>query len=77
MSEAAQRALQLLDVTGHDMGIDLGGLDVGMAEKFLEHPDFHPVFQHMRGETVPQGVAADILVNPACFAAFCRPDSST
>ena len=35
-----------------------------MTEEFLEHPDVHSVFQHMRGETVPQGVAADLFVDP-------------
>jgi site-specific recombinase XerD len=29
------------------VGVNLGCLDVGMAEKFLEYPDIHPVFQHM------------------------------
>ena len=63
------------------MGIDFGGLDVGMAEKFLEHPNVHPVFQHVGGKAVPQGLAADFLVDPGLVAAriiaFCNPDSST
>jgi len=62
--QAVQRALQLPDVPGHDMGIDLGGLYVRVAEEFLEHADVHPVFQHMGGKTVPQGVTADLLVDP-------------
>jgi len=51
--QAVQRALQLPDVPGHDMGIDLGGLHVRVAEKLLEHADVHPVFQHVGGEAVP------------------------
>ena len=33
--EPIQRALQIPDIPGHDMGIDLGGLDIRMAEEFL------------------------------------------
>jgi len=80
-SEPVQRALQFAKIAGHDMGIDFGGLDVGMAEKFLQHPDVHPVFQHVGSKTVPQGVAADFLVDPGLgrcpFHRLLYPDSST
>jgi hypothetical protein len=62
--QPVQRALQLPDVSGHDVGIELGGLHVRMAEPFLEHADVHPVLQYVGGEAVTQGVAAGLLVDP-------------
>jgi hypothetical protein len=62
--QPVQRALQLPDVPGHDVGIDLGGLHVRMAQQFLENADVHPVLQHVGGEAVTQGVAAGLLVDP-------------
>ena len=44
--------MQGADIAVHDMGVDLGGLDVGMAEEILEDADIYPVFQKMGGETV-------------------------
>jgi len=35
-----------------------------MAAKFVEHPNVHPVFQHVGGEAVPQSMTADFLVDP-------------
>ena len=69
-AHAVERALQLPDVPGHDMGIYLRGLNIGMAEQFLQHPDVYPVFQHMRGKAVPQGVAADPLIDPGLLRAI-------
>jgi hypothetical protein len=34
-AHAVERALQLPDVTGYDMVIDIGGLDISMTEVFL------------------------------------------
>lgn len=62
--EAVERALQTPYITGHDMGVDLGGLHIGMAEEVLEHPDIHPLFQQVGGEAVAQGMTADLLVYP-------------
>jgi hypothetical protein len=42
-----------------DVGIDHGGIDVGMAEKFLDGADIVTGFQQMGGEGMAQGVAAD------------------
>jgi hypothetical protein len=46
------------DVLFHDMGVDLGGFNIGMAHQFLDHPDIDPVFQHVSGERMPKRVAA-------------------
>jgi len=40
--QAVEGALQALDIPGHDMGVNLHCLHIGMAEKVLAHPDaFH------------------------------------
>jgi len=56
--------LQGTDIPVHDMGIYLGGLDVGMAEEILKDADIHPIFQEMGGETMAQGMAADLFMDP-------------
>ncbi len=50
--------LKTVNVTLHDMSVNLGGFNVGMAHQCLEDPDIDPVFQHVGGETVAQGMAA-------------------
>jgi hypothetical protein len=55
------------------MGIYFGGLDVGMSKEFLQHPNIHPIFQHMRGKAVAQRMATDFLVN---LCRFGRPLNS-
>jgi len=79
--QPVQWAVSWPEVLGHDVGIDLGGLHLRMAEQFLEHTDVHPVLQHMSGKTVAQGLAGDLLSSPARaaarFTAFCMPDSRT
>jgi len=45
------------------MGITLGGLDIRMAHKFLQHADIDPVLQHDGGETMPQGIAGDMFLD--------------
>ena len=62
-SETIEGAFQAADVTGHDMGVDLGGLYIRVAEQFLKDADIYPVFQHMRGKTVAQRVATNPLVD--------------
>jgi len=40
------------------MGIDLGGLDVAVAEELLDGPDIVAVLEQVGGEGVPEGMAA-------------------
>jgi len=40
----------------HDVGVDLGGADVGMAEQFLDVADIRPALEHLGGAGVPQRV---------------------
>jgi hypothetical protein len=34
------------------MDIYFCGLDIGMSEEFLQHPNIHPIFQHLRGKAM-------------------------
>jgi hypothetical protein len=45
---------QLADV---EFGIDLRGVQVGVAQELLNVPDVHAVFEHVRGARVPEEVA--------------------
>ena len=36
LDKRIERALQAADIAGRYMGVDLGGLDIGVAEQFLE-----------------------------------------
>ena len=44
LSDAVEGALQIADISGHYMGVYLRGLDIGVAEQFLEDADIDPVF---------------------------------
>jgi len=53
--------VDLLKVINGDAGVNLGGLQRFMAQKFLDVPDRGAVFQHMSGAGMPEGVGGDIL----------------
>jgi hypothetical protein len=38
------------------MGIDHGGLEVGVAQQFLDGPDVIPLFHQVGGKAVPEGM---------------------
>ena len=42
LSDAVEGALQAADISGHYMGVDLRGLDIRVAEQFLEGADIDP-----------------------------------
>jgi hypothetical protein len=44
LSDAVEGALQVADISGHYMGVYLRGLDIRVAEQFLEDADIDPVF---------------------------------
>ena len=63
MVQAVRDPSQRVDGTDHaqgafvqDMRVDHGGLDVGLAEKFLHRADVLAGFQQMGGEAVPKAV---------------------
>ena len=43
-----------------DVGIDLGGGDVGMAEQSLQHAQIGPALEQVRGEGMAQDVRTDL-----------------
>ena len=51
--------VNLLHAGGGDVGVNLGGAEVGVAEQFLDAAEICPVIEQMGGEAVPQFVRAD------------------
>jgi hypothetical protein len=50
-----------------DVGVDLGGADVSVAEQFLDGADIGAALEEVGGEAVAEGVAARVL-GEACSA---------
>src|ERR1700676_3651620 len=48
---------------GGDMGIERCRLELLVAEQYLDHADIHLLFEQVGGETVPQRVQRDLLVD--------------
>ncbi len=46
-----------------DVGVDLGGGDVGVAEEFLDDAEVGAAFEEVGGERVPQQVRVDVLLD--------------
>ena len=55
--------IDLREVLEVEVGVDLGGADVGVAEQFLYRAQITAGFQQMAGEGVSQGVRVDIPGN--------------
>jgi len=72
-SDAVERTLQVADIAGHDMGVDLCGLDIRVAEQFLEDADIDSVFQHMRGKAMTQRVATHSFGDPGLLGGIAGP----
>ena len=51
------------EVIGIDVGIDLGGGDVGVAEKLLDDAQIGAVAQHVTGKGVAQDVGVDVFLD--------------
>src|SRR5512141_1678378 len=62
-SEVIERAAGAGAALAQDMGVDLGGGGVIVAEQFLDRADVGPALEQVRGETVAKGMAADVLGN--------------
>ncbi len=48
--------VDLFEACGADVGVDLGGLETGMAEEFLDGAEVGAVVEEVGGEAVPQFV---------------------
>ena len=57
-----QRALESQPRAVHDVGIDLRRRHVHVPKQVLDAADIGPAFQQVRGETVPQRMGRDPLV---------------
>lgn len=53
--------MDLLEVGVGDVGVDLGGGDVGVAEEGLDGAEVGAVHEEIGGEAVAKGVGADVL----------------
>ena len=51
----------LLEHPDGDLGVDLGGGEVGMAKHGLDEPDVGPAFEHQRRHGVPEQMAGTAL----------------
>jgi len=53
-----------------DVGVNLGGGNVRMAEQFLNDPQISPAFEEMRRKGMAKRVGTDVIFqtsNPAIF----------
>lgn len=53
-----------------DVGVNLGGRNIGVAEHLLNDPKICAVAQQMGGETVPQQVRINILFQTGVLRFF-------
>ena len=58
---------QILSV---NMGIDLGGDDVRMAQHFLDRAKVGPAFKKVSGEGMPERMGGNFLFDPCFFSIF-------
>src|SRR5437773_3848556 len=52
--DTIERAHDLLDRLGGDAGVECGGVELGMAEQDLDHPNIDVLLEQVGGEAVPQ-----------------------
>ena len=59
-----------LELGDGEAGVYLGGLDVLVAEHFLQISQMGAVFQHVGGAGMPEGVRADFLLDAGFLHVF-------
>ena len=62
--EALERAHDLADRVGGDVGVERRGVELGVPEQDLDHADVDVLLEQMGGEAVPQRVQRHALVDP-------------
>ena len=60
--EAIERAHDLADRIGGDARIERRGIELGVTQEDLDHPNINVVFEQMRREAMAQGVRRHRLV---------------
>src|ERR1700736_5059687 len=60
---AIERAHDLPDGLGGDTRIERGGVELGMSQQDLDHPDIGVLLQKMRRKAVSQGVRGHLLAD--------------
>src|SRR6266850_669372 len=61
--DAVEWAHDLLDRLGGDAGIERRGVELGMAEQHLDHPDIDVLLEQVGGEAMPQAMERYALVD--------------
>ena len=61
------RSMDGLQVSDRDLGVDLGGGDVGVAEHLLDVSDVGAAFQHQCGHRVAEQVTGALFGTPGCL----------
>ena len=62
-----QRAFDLVEAFGGDVGVDFGGAGAFVAEKGLDVAEVGAVFQKVGGEAVAEGVDGDAFFDAGGF----------
>lgn len=62
--------MDLFEVLVGDVGVDLGGGDVGVAEHGLDGADVGAVHEEVGGEAVAEGVGGDVFGDASEFGVF-------
>ena len=55
--------MNLFQTLAGDMGIDLGGGNIGMAQHDLHGPEIGAMFQEMAGKGMAQGMRCDFFTD--------------
>ena len=53
LSGEVRRAANASSALVQDVGVDHGGVDVAVAQQFLDRPDIVPIFQEVGSERMP------------------------
>src|SRR5215470_5178826 len=65
-NELLERAPDLADGPGGDLGVERGGVELLVPEQDLDHANVDLLLEQMGGEAVPKRVQGDALVDPSC-----------
>jgi len=65
--------VQLFEMFSGDMGVDLSGSDIGMAQHHLDRPQVCPPFQKVRGKGMSQGVGRKRFGDPSALCIISQP----
>lgn len=65
-----EAAVNVAKTVGGDVGVDFGGGDGGVAEKFLDDAEISAVFEQVSGEAVSEHMRSDVTFDASHAGAF-------